>query len=134
MKQQKTRKPAAPEPHKYRSYFLFASILAAVTLSQLWTIPRELIALYVGASVLLFAMYGADKLAAMWNLRRIPEATLHFIALCGGWPGGMLAQQLLAHKSSKMTFRQTARTMIALNLVIVTAIWLLTEFFSKNSP
>jgi hypothetical protein len=65
MKHQKSRKPAIPKPTQYRSYFLFASVLAAVTLSQFWTIPRELIALYVGASVLLFAMYGADKLAAM---------------------------------------------------------------------
>jgi uncharacterized membrane protein YsdA (DUF1294 family) len=48
----------------------------------------------------------------------VPEARLHLLALVGGWPGGLLAQQFLRHKSVKPSFRQAFWITVALNVLI----------------
>lgn len=63
------------------------------------------IALYTIASVLTFMLYGTDKRAARRNTPRIPESTLHLLALFGGWPGALAAQHVFHHKSRKQPFR-----------------------------
>ncbi|WP_040500587.1 DUF1294 domain-containing protein, partial [Ideonella sp. B508-1] len=35
---------------------------------------------------------------------RTPESTLHWMGLLCGWPGALLAQQVLRHKTSKTSF------------------------------
>ncbi|WP_258072010.1 DUF1294 domain-containing protein [Xanthomonas arboricola] len=50
-------------------------------------------------------VYRLDKSAAQRGRQRTPEATLHLIALLGGWPGALLAQALFRHKSSKAAFQ-----------------------------
>jgi uncharacterized membrane protein YsdA (DUF1294 family) len=35
----------------------------------------------------------------------VSESTLHTLSLVGGWPGALVAQQVLRHKSNKATFR-----------------------------
>ncbi|NMB55038.1 MAG: DUF1294 domain-containing protein [Leptolinea sp.] len=59
---------------------------------------------YGTLSVLLFAMYGLDKAQAVINGRRISERTLHFLALLGGFPGGLLGRALFHHKTRKPFF------------------------------
>ncbi|WP_229499499.1 DUF1294 domain-containing protein [Pseudoduganella ginsengisoli] len=49
--------------------------------------------------------YAADKSAARAGRWRIPESTLLMLGLCCGWPGGVVAQQWLRHKSVKASFR-----------------------------
>lgn len=61
--------------------------------------------LYTGLSLLAFVLYAIDKAAARQNRRRIAERTLHVVGLAGGWPGGLLARQLLRHKTRKQPFR-----------------------------
>ncbi|RZL08217.1 MAG: DUF1294 domain-containing protein [Rubrivivax sp.] len=56
-------------------------------------------------SALTFLTYALDKSAARRRAWRISEKTLHLLALAGGWPGALVAQQLLRHKSSKAEFR-----------------------------
>jgi uncharacterized membrane protein YsdA (DUF1294 family) len=56
------------------------------------------------ASVLTFVVYLIDKLAARKGGRRVPERTLHALALACGWPGALCAQQWLRHKTSKPSF------------------------------
>lgn len=63
-----------------------------------------ILALYFVASLLTFIMYAIDKSAAKKNAWRTPESTLHFFALIGGWPGALVAQQKLRHKSKKLSF------------------------------
>jgi len=61
--------------------------------------------LYLLASMLTFVVYGKDKSAAKKGTWRTPESTLHFLALACGWPGALIAQEKLRHKSKKQPFR-----------------------------
>ncbi|MGJ9422928.1 DUF1294 domain-containing protein [Aeromicrobium sp. CF3.5] len=56
-------------------------------------------------SVVSFGLYGADKSSARRGRRRVAESTLHTIALIGGWPGALVAQQVFRHKTIKQPFR-----------------------------
>jgi len=78
--------------------------------------PRWLLWLYLGASTLTFIAYAIDKSAAQKGEWRTSEQTLHLLALVGGWPGAMLAQQMLRHKSSKQEFRSVFWVTVALNV------------------
>jgi uncharacterized membrane protein YsdA (DUF1294 family) len=55
-------------------------------------------------SLLTFLVYAFDKSAAVSGRWRTAEQTLHLFGLIGGWPGALLAQQLLRHKTSKQSF------------------------------
>lgn len=66
-----------------------------------------------------FLAYAIDKAAAQSNRWRIPESTLHALALLGGWPGAMLAQTLLRHKSVKREFRLIFWITVAVNLLVL---------------
>lgn len=72
--------------------------------------------LYLGMSALTFCFYFIDKEAAQNGRQRTPERRLHLLALAGGWPGALYAQQLLRHKSSKESFRAVFRVTVGLNL------------------
>lgn len=63
-----------------------------------------LIASAVLMSALSYAVYAADKRAAQQGRRRVPERILHLLVLLGGWPGALLAQQRLRHKTAKPRF------------------------------
>ena len=60
---------------------------------------------YLAVSVLTFILYAVDKSAAKNGSWRTSENTLHLFSLIGGWPGGLIAQQILRHKSKKKSFR-----------------------------
>lgn len=81
-------------------FFIF--VLGAAWQGKL---PRLVPGIYLAASLLAFAAYARDKSAARNNEWRTQESTLHLIALLGGWPGALLAQRLLRHKSRKMAFQ-----------------------------
>jgi uncharacterized membrane protein YsdA (DUF1294 family) len=75
-----------------------------------------LAALYCVASLACFAVYALDKSAARAGRRRTPESSLLLLGLAGGWPGGLLAQRWLRHKSSKQAFLFKFRLTVFLNL------------------
>ena len=68
-------------------------------------LPLLVFGVYAGFSVIAFIAYAADKSAAQKNQWRTKESTLHMLGLIGGWPGALLAQQVLRHKSKKGSFR-----------------------------
>jgi len=82
--------------------FLAAVAVAAFHLNK---IPRLIFGIYVLASLITFLMYAKDKLAAKNRSWRTSESTLHMISLFCGWPGALIAQQTLHHKSKKQSFR-----------------------------
>lgn len=68
------------------------------------------------ASIVAFLAYAADKGRASRNAWRIPEAHLHLLALCGGWPGALAAQHLLRHKNRKPEFQVFFWASVVLNI------------------
>lgn len=81
-----------------------------------WHLPAWPGMLYAGASAVCFIFYAVDKSAAKAGRWRTPESTLLLLGLCCGWPGAILAQQWLRHKSSKSSFQLAFWTTVAVNL------------------
>ena len=81
----------------------------------LFRIPPHILALYLVLSLITFIMYGLDKSAAKNGAWRTQESTLHLLSLAGGWPGALIAQQKLRHKSKKQTFRAVFWVTVLLN-------------------
>jgi uncharacterized membrane protein YsdA (DUF1294 family) len=56
------------------------------------------------ASCLTFILYGFDKFQAKNGSQRVPERTLHFCALLGGFLGGWIGRLAFRHKTQKSIF------------------------------
>ena len=61
--------------------------------------------LYPCISLFSALQYWCDKHNAQNGQWRIPEKQLHAVDLLGGWPGALLAQQLLRHKTQKTSYQ-----------------------------
>jgi len=72
-------------------------------------------------SVVTFCAYGWDKLQAKRDAWRVPEKTLHALALVGGFVGGWVGMFLFRHKTRKPVFK----VILAASTVIWVAIWIL---------
>jgi len=81
----------------------FLVFLGACVLTE--KLPALVLGLYAGASIVTFLAYALDKSAARKGTWRTQEDTLHLFALLGGWPGALVAQQVLRHKSRKTSFQ-----------------------------
>ena len=73
-------------------------------------------------SVVCFAVYGLDKWLAVNGGRRVPENTLHTLALLGGWPGGWLGQRQFRHKTKKVAFLMMFWLVVVLHFAIIGAV------------
>lgn len=105
----------------FGSGFFFVIVSLSVLTGK---IPVLILALYLVASLLTFFVYAADKSAAQKGTWRTNESTLHLLSLAGGWPGALIAQQKLRHKSQKQPFRFVFWVTVLLNSSVF--IWLLT--------
>ena len=101
----------------HRSVIVIAGLfLIVVGISCLLTdLPLIVLGAYVLLSMITFIAYAIDKSAAQAGRWRISEASLHMLGLIGGWPGALLAQQTLRHKSKKGSFRVTLWFTVLLN-------------------
>lgn len=100
------------------SYFAIgAFLLLFLIVAIAWRVPGWVVGLYAVASVVAFVGYAADKAAAVAGRWRVPEQTLIVLGLLGGWPGAIVAQQLLRHKSIKVRFRSSFWTSVLINVV-----------------
>lgn len=61
--------------------------------------------IWLALSIFAFLAYRSDKRSAKTGAWRVPEGTLHLIALIGGWPGAFLAQRVYRHKTAKLSFQ-----------------------------
>jgi len=116
-------RPATSKRSK-RSLRVFAYIVIAawvlfcIFIGTMWALPLWVPLLYVGASVVTFAAYAIDKSAAATGAWRIAEPSLLALGLIGGWPGGLMAQELLRHKTRKMSFRAVFWVTVVANIIV----------------
>jgi uncharacterized membrane protein YsdA (DUF1294 family) len=80
--------------------FLLIYVFAAVR----WSVPGWVGVAYLVTSTVCFVVYAIDKVAAVRGGWRVSESTLILLGLAGGWPGAILAQQVLRHKNRKAAF------------------------------
>lgn len=80
---------------------------------------------YSALSLIAFAAYAIDKSAAKRGAWRISEGTLLFLGLAGGWPGALIAQETLRHKSRKTSFRAVFWITVLMNCAALA--WLHTD-------
>jgi uncharacterized membrane protein YsdA (DUF1294 family)/cold shock CspA family protein len=99
-------------PRKLIAVIAFAALVAGWLLH---TLPIESLFVYTVMSGVAVFLYAFDKAAAEQRRRRTPESTLHAVALLGGWPGALLAQDLFRHKSSKTQFQVVFWTTVLVN-------------------
>ena len=94
-----------------RNSHLIASCVAAAFLGvvallaivgRLWW---PVVCVYIVTSVAAFYAYKHDKESAQVSGRRTNEWFLITLGLIGGWPGALVAQYRLRHKTKKVAFR-----------------------------
>ena len=101
------------------------AFMALVALSVIsGKLPAVILWGYLLISLITFFVYASDKVAAKDGAWRIQESTLHLLALVGGWPGALIAQQKLRHKSKKQSFRSAFWVTVFVNVGVLA--WMLT--------
>ncbi|WP_317932946.1 DUF1294 domain-containing protein [Halioxenophilus sp. WMMB6] len=99
-------------------YLVFIALFSAGLGASYWLgftpllLPLALLLL----SAITYGFYAKDKAAAVAGDWRVPENTLHLLALLGGWPGAIFGQQRLRHKTKKRSFRAVFYLTLVLNL------------------
>jgi len=101
--------------------FCYLLLFSAATGSFFTSNP--LVMWFVLINVLTMAIYGADKMAARKDMRRVPEATLLAFGVTGGWPGAILGQQLFRHKTQKQPFKTYFMLSVILSIVAMVAVY-----------
>ncbi len=115
----RTDYPAPWTPARALAIPVFISLVGLV--AWRWGLSPALLPVYAGASLVAFIAYAIDKSAARAGRWRTAEKTLHLLALAGGWPGALLAQQLLRHKTNKPAFIAVFWTTVAINVAAFVA-------------
>ena len=85
-------------------------------------------AIYLGMSLLSFCLYWRDKRQAQAGGQRIPEKILHGSELLGGWPGALVGQQVLRHKTRKVSYQLVFWLIVLLHQVV----WIDRVFLGGN--
>ena len=99
---------------------VFAAVIGvAVATAKL---PLYVVLVYAGLSVCTFVAYWLDKRKAKAGRWRTPESSLQFMALLGGWPGALLAQSYLRHKSQKRAFLTVFWFSVLVNLAALSGL------------
>ncbi len=90
--------------------FIALAVATSVPVSPNWWL------IYAVASFTCFIGYGLDKRAAENKRWRVSETVLLLLGLAGGWPGGLIGQEVFRHKTQKKTFRTLFWMSVAINM------------------
>lgn len=123
--------PPARSTSRRRSWAIPAAVLALLSIGAAGTlgkVPLLIVALYFGMSLVAYVLYAWDKVSARGGRWRTQESTLLMAGLLGGWPGALIAQESLRHKTAKTSFQAAFWGSMLINVVAL--IWLYTTDFS----
>ena len=112
----KTLRNSQPRSGAATLYVIPAFVVVYLAVSLLWKTPIWFALIYLVVSAITYLVYAEDKSSAQRGARRTQETTLHILSLVGGWPGALLAQQRLRHKSVKAEFRSFFWGTVAFNV------------------
>lgn len=101
---------------------IYALSVALVGSYYLGYVPPIIFFIFVIASILTYLIYAKDKQAAKNDEWRTSENTLHLYSLLFGWPGAIIAQQKLRHKSKKQSFRALFMFTVLINVALIVGI------------
>lgn len=93
-------------------------VIVYLTINAVWPVALWTAGLYFAASLVCFLAYAIDKSAATAGRWRIAESTLLLLGVVGGWPGAIIAQQMLRHKTKKASFRSAFWATVFVNVII----------------
>jgi uncharacterized membrane protein YsdA (DUF1294 family)/cold shock CspA family protein len=119
---ERVKRPSGAEWGTATLFAIPGFVLLFFAVAVMWRPPMWIGLLYVIASASTFFAYAADKSAARRGDVRTPERALHLMSLLGGWPGALLAQQFLRHKSIKTEFRAVFWSTVVVNIVLFVAL------------
>ena len=77
--------------------------------------PQVIMGVYGIMSLFCFIATYRDKRKSMTRQWRTPERALHLLELLGGWPGGLIAQQVFRHKTKKVSYQVTFWCIVGLH-------------------
>ena len=115
------RQPSVALRNPIAKWVIFAALCGLPLLGALhWLAGGVMwpLLLYPLASVLCFFLYWHDKSSAQQGRRRTPEKTLHLVELAGGWPGALVAQQVLRHKTRKASYQLVCWATVVLHQLL----------------
>lgn len=120
------RRRSVPVSSRWSYGVLLVWLLLMAFAAVQWGVPRLIWLAYPLMSAMTFMAYWRDKEAAQQGSWRTSEKTLQTLALACGWPGAVLAQQWLRHKSSKASFQAIFWLVVVLNVAGV--LWLCSPY------
>lgn len=98
-------RPGGASPAPWRSLLAALFLLALMGGWRAGALPLAVAAGYGAMSAVSALLYRRDKRAARAGAARTRERTLHLADLLGGWPGGLIAQERLRHKTRRTSFQ-----------------------------
>lgn len=69
------------------------------------TTTLTIISIYFFMSLVSFILFFIDKKRSTSDGWRIKEYYLHLVELLGGWPGALLGQKFIRHKTKKTSYK-----------------------------
>lgn len=85
----------------------------------------------VAINIVVFFVYGIDKLKAKRNRWRIPESTLLLLAVIGGSVGALLGMKVWHHKTMHKKFIYGIPLIIAVQILFLNYLFFTSEVFVR---
>lgn len=97
----------AKQQSPYLIFGVVATLIVIAVFSYLYRGEsiHPILSYLIAINTATFLLYGYDKFISTTEQLRVPEYTLHTLALLGGSPAGLMAQKFFRHKTVKGSFQ-----------------------------